>query len=195
LVAVTSDHGEELFDHGGILHGYTLYEEMLRIPLILWAPGRLRPAAVASPTDTLDLRATLLDLAGLEADGKAQGVSLLRRNRAGREPRLAAASSLKGGLYAAWSPRFKVIWAPRTGAGWGMGGGWGRSRDPEYVFDLVRDPGETVNRAGSGAFEAAWLRSRLLAWAERGRAAAEEPAEAPADRETRERLRALGYAN
>ncbi len=191
LVAVTADHGEELFDHGGILHGYTLYEEMLRIPLILWAPGRLRPAVVESPTDTLDLHATLLDLAG-----KSQGASLLRGDHPHGELRLAAASSLKGGLYAAWSPRFKVIWAPRTGAGWGMGGGWGRSRDPEYVFDLVRDPGERVNLAGGGAFEAAWLRSRLLAWAARGRgAAAEEPAEAPADRETREKLRALGYVN
>ncbi len=192
LVAVTADHGEELFDHGGVLHGYTLYEEMLRIPLILWAPGRLRPAVVKSPTDNLDLRATLLDLAGLAANG--QGSSLLRRARAKPEPRLAAASSLKGGLYAAWSPRFKVIWAPRTGLAWGMGGGWGRSRDPEYVFDLVRDPGETVNLAGTSAFEVAWLRSRLLAWAERGRTA-EEPEEAPADRETRERLRALGYVN
>ena len=192
LVAVTADHGEELFDHGGILHGYTLYEEMLRIPLILWAPGRLRPAVVKSPTDNLDLRATLLDLAGLPADG--QGASLLRRVHAKPEPRLAAASSLKGGLYAAWSPRFKVIWAPRTGLAWGMGGGWGRSRDPEYVFDLVRDPGETVNLAGTSAFEVAWLRSRLLAWAERGRTA-EEPEETPADRETRERLRALGYVN
>ncbi|HEY7215000.1 MAG TPA: sulfatase-like hydrolase/transferase, partial [Thermoanaerobaculia bacterium] len=181
--AVTADHGEELFDHGGVLHGYTLYEEMLRIPLILWAPGRLRPAVVESPTDTLDFRAALLDLAGFHAEDPSASL-----------PRLAAASSLRGGLYAAWSPRFKVIWAPRTSSAWGMGGGWGRSRDPEYVFDLVRDPGETVNLAGSDSFEVAWLRSRLLAWAERGRTV-EEPAEAPTDRETRERLRALGYVN
>jgi arylsulfatase A-like enzyme len=196
FVALTSDHGEELFDHGGVLHGYTLYEEMLRIPLILWAPGRLRQAVIESPTDTLDLHATLLDLAGHDPDGTSQGTSLLRRDRpAHGEARLAAASSLKGGLYAARSRRFKLIWAPRTGLGWGMGGGWGRSRDPEYVFDLVRDPGETVNLAGSGAFEVAWLRSRLIAWVERGRSAAEEPEKTPTDRETRDRLRALGYVN
>ena len=187
LVALTSDHGEELFDHGGVLHGYTLYEEMLRIPLVLWAPGRLRGGAVTARTDTLDLHATLLDLAGIPRPEGTRGRSL-------SGPHLAAASSLKGGAYAIRSDRFKVIWAPRTGLQWGLGEGIGRSRDPEYVFDLVRDPRETINLAGGGGLEAAWLRSRLLAWAERGRSEgeAEQP---PVDAETLQRLRALGYAN
>ena len=43
-----------------MLHGYTLYEEMLDIPLVLWGPGRLARGAVDEPTDTLDLHATLL---------------------------------------------------------------------------------------------------------------------------------------
>ena len=34
--AVTSDHGEELFDHNGVLHGYTLYDELLHVPLVMW---------------------------------------------------------------------------------------------------------------------------------------------------------------
>ena len=192
LVAVTADHGEELFDHGGVLHGYTLYEEMLRIPLVLWSPGRLRPGAVTVRTDTLDLHATLLDLAGLPNPREAWGRSLA--GPLPDEPRLAAASSVKGGIYAIRSDRFKVIWAPRSGPQWGMGEGIGRSRDPEYLFDLQRDPRETVNLAGDGDLEAAWLRSRLLAWAERGRRS-EEKAEQPVDAETLKRLQALGYAN
>ena len=191
LVAVTSDHGEELFDHGGVLHGYTLYEEMLRIPLVLWAPGRLRQGKVTALTDTLDLHASLLDVAGIPKPDGIQGRSLAKPLPAG--PRLAAASSLKGGIYAIRSDRFKVIWAPRTGLHWGMGEGIGRSRDPEYLFDLESDPRETVNLAGGGGLEAAWLRSRLLAWAEKGRS--EEAAEQePEDDETRKRLEALGYA-
>ncbi len=184
LVAVTSDHGEELFDHGGVLHGYTLYEEMLRIPLVLWAPGRLRPGKVTALTDTLDLHDTLLDLAGIDRTGETRLAG----------PRFAAASSLKGGIYAIRSDRFKVVWAPRTGLHWGMGEGIGRSRDPEYLFDLKQDPRETVNLAGNGGgLEAAWLRSRLLAWAAKGRS--EEAAEQePEDDETRKRLEALGYA-
>lgn len=192
LVALTSDHGEELFDHGGVLHGYTLHEEMLRIPLVLWAPGRLRPEAVEERTDTLDLHATLLDLAGLAKSAESRGRSLNRP--LSTEPRLAAASSLKGGIYAIRSDRLKVIWAPRTGLNWGMGEGIGRSRDPEYLFDLARDPREMVNLAGGGGLEAAWLRSRLLAWAERGRSE-EEAEQAPVDPEALKRLKALGYAN
>ncbi|HEX6904898.1 MAG TPA: sulfatase [Thermoanaerobaculia bacterium] len=184
LVALTSDHGEELFDHGGVLHGYTLHEEMLRIPLVLWAPGRLQPKEIAARTDTLDLHATLLQMGGLpRPSGSPPGA-----------PRLAAASSVKGGIFAIRSDRYKVIWAPRSGIHWGMGEGIGRSRDPEYLFDLRRDPREMVNLAGSGGLEAAWLRSRLLAWAERGRSE-EEGEQAPADAETLKKLRALGYVN
>ncbi len=39
MVIVTSDHGEEFFEHGGTGHGFTFYEEMLRIPWILRFPG------------------------------------------------------------------------------------------------------------------------------------------------------------
>ncbi len=74
-----------------------------------------------------------------------------------------------------------------------MGIGRGRTREPEYVFDLAADPGELRNLAGSRALEVAWLRARLAAWIERGRLdeAGGEPAEL--DEATRERLRALGY--
>ena len=80
----------------------------------------------------------------------------------------AAASSLQGGIFMVRSPHHKLIWAPRSGAGWGQGEGRGRSRDPEYFFDLDDDPDETVNRVGDGSLEEAWLRSRLLAWIGRG---------------------------
>jgi len=198
LVAVTADHGEELFDHGGVLHGYTLYEEMMRIPLILWAPERLRPVAVATPSNTLDLHVTLLELAGLHPSAKAEGRSLLGGAWDPREPRLASASSLKGGIYSASSGRFKIVLAPRTGLDWGQGEGLGRSRDPEYLFDLSKDPKETVNLAGSGDLEVAWLRSRLLGWIARGRMLPEklrQELEQGLDRETQEKLHALGYAN
>lgn len=201
LLAVTADHGEELFEHGGVLHGYTLYEEMLRIPLALWWPGHLRPITVEEPTDTRDLHATLVDASGLlGGDGKplpTEGRSLLRRPlpvAEGEPLHFAAASSVKGGIYSVQSRRWKLIWAPRSGLGWGLGEGAGRSRDPEYLFDLASDPGERINLAGRGDLESDWLRGRLLAWIAR---AQPETAggEAPVDRETVDRLRALGYVN
>jgi arylsulfatase A-like enzyme len=203
LVALTADHGEELFEHGGVLHGFTLYEEMVRIPLVLWAPGRLRAGEVSARTDTLDVHATLLDLCRLQPpkEHPAAGRSLLAVARGANEGveedvRLAAASSVKGGIYAAISGKWKLIWAPRVGIGWGQGDGAGRSRDPEYLFDLEKDPGEKTNLAGGGDLAAEWLRSRLLAWIEHSREADEEPDKSQAvDPETLNKLRALGYVN
>jgi arylsulfatase len=209
LVAVTSDHGEELFEHGGVLHGYTLYEEMMSIPLVLWAPGRLRPRTIDEPTDTLDLHATLLGLlsslgqGGLPGHGASDGrvlpgvLALPAPPASPEEPyvHLAAASSVVGGIYSARSGPLKLVWAPRSGVFWGMGDGLGRSRDPEYLFDLEADPGERINRAGDGGLEAAWLRSRLLAWVQRNRGKEATEPDRPIDAETEGRLRALGYLN
>jgi arylsulfatase A-like enzyme len=187
LLALTSDHGEELFEHGGVLHGFTLYEEMLRIPAVLWGPGRVAPESVEDPTDTLDLRRALLGLCGLPAAPEPDAP-----DPAPEPPvHFAAAASIEGGIYSAQTERWKVIWAPRRGAMWGLGEGIGRTRDPEYVFDLVSDPGETVNLAGRAGLEAAWLRQRLLGWV------ASDPdagrTDARIDDETRARLEALGY--
>ena len=203
LVTLTADHGEEIFEHGGVLHGFTVYEEMLRIPLVLWAPGRLQAGEVSARTDTLDVHATLVELCGLKPpkDHPAEGRSLLAVSRdegdgVEEDVRLAAGSSVKGGIYAAYAGRWKLIWAPRVGIGWGLGDGAGRSRDPEYLFDLKADPRETKNLAGQGDLAAAWLRSRLLAWIEHNRQDEEEPAGSQAvNPETLNKLRALGYVN
>jgi len=86
-----------------------------------------------------------------------------------------------------------VIYAPRTGIDWGMGEGVGRTRDVEYVFDLQTDPEEMVNLAGEAPLEAAWLRSRLFAWIERGKLLEAKGEEAELDEELRQQLEALGY--
>jgi arylsulfatase A-like enzyme len=197
LAAVTADHGEEHFDHGGVLHGFTLHREMLRIPLVLWAPGRLPVMAVKASTSTLDLHTTLRELCGLKppATGAHSLLAIARGADNGEDVHLAAASSLKGGIYAAIAGRWKVIWAPRSGLGWGQGEGIGRTHDPEYLFDLEKDPGETVNLAGHGDLAAAWARSRLLAWIESQRPEGNETKDAPVDPETLSGLRALGYVN
>ncbi len=195
LVVLTSDHGEELFDHGGVLHGYTLYEELLDIPLVVWWPGHLRPGVVEEPTDTLDLHATLVELCGLgepEGDGRPL---LPQPPRADRYIHMAAASSVVGGIYSAQAGRFKLVWAPRFGHFWGMGDGKGRTHDPEYLFDLAADPREHANLAGDRRLEAAWLRSRLLAWIQRNRSQEPPRKQVPIDAETERRLRALGYGN
>jgi len=199
LLIVTSDHGEELFDHDGVLHGYTLYQEQLDIPLIFWWPGRLQPQRIDGATDNVDLHESLRALIGVEASGIGEGRpfwSMIGSERPApqeRELRFAAASSVKGGIFMAQSARYKLILAPRVGMTFGMGEGRGRGRDPEYVFDLIADPQEMINLAGSRILEVDWMRSRLTAWIERGKFLEMDEEEPVLDEETEARLRALGY--
>ncbi len=77
LVVAVADHGDEFFEHGGIGHRRTLYEEVLRVPLILRLPGRLPAGArSATPVSVADVAPTALALLGLDA-GEVGGFSLL----------------------------------------------------------------------------------------------------------------------
>ncbi len=74
----TSDHGEEFFDHGGTCHGYSLYDEMVRVPLMIYAPGLVEGGQrIAAPVRSLDLYPTLCELLGVEAPAGLQGRSLV----------------------------------------------------------------------------------------------------------------------
>ena len=199
LLIVTSDHGEELFDHGGVLHGYTLYREQLEIPLLFWWPGHLEPQRVEVPTSNVDLHESLRVLIGAAPSAAGEGRSVWRLlgpsidTPAVPELRFAAASSVQGGIFMAQSERYKLIFAPRVGRSFGMGEGRGRGRDAELLFDLQADPEERINLAGSMALEPAWMRSRLEAWIERGKYLEMDEEEPELDAEALERLRALGY--
>jgi arylsulfatase A-like enzyme len=78
LIIITSDHGEEFLDHGGYLHARTLYNELLRVPLVLLGPAIPRGRSISRLTDHADLFATVLDYLGLPLPA-TQGESLLRR--------------------------------------------------------------------------------------------------------------------
>jgi len=67
IVAITSDHGEYLGEHGLIGHGIRAFTEVTQIPMVLAAPGRLEPGTrIQTPVQLRDLHATLLDLSGVE---------------------------------------------------------------------------------------------------------------------------------
>ena len=196
LFVLTSDHGEELFDHGGVLHGYTLYDEQLHVPLVVNWPGSVAARVVGAPSDTIDVHDGLLALVDRAAATGRPGFwrHLAGQKEPGSEPavQFAAAASVPGGIFAARTERWKLIWAPQVRTAWGMGGGFGRTRDWEYLFDLANGD-ESVNLAGARDPEVDWLRSRLAAWIETG-LAQEAGGQVPRlDEKARRRLRALGY--
>jgi choline-sulfatase len=88
LIVLTSDHGEEFFEHGGWGHSHSLYNELLRVPLIIKFPGQEH--AGASPgvlAGLIDVLPTLLDYYGLPTvDGPVDGLSLLPA-LSGKKPR------------------------------------------------------------------------------------------------------------
>lgn len=155
LVVVMSDHGGELFERGGIDHGPTLYDEALRVPLIVVGPG-IAPRAVNEQVRLLDVAPTLLDLAGIEDArwrAQAQGVSLRPSMRGERQTLDAVAET--DYLY-----RFSKI-AFRAASGDKL------IMDLESLrvelYDLRADPGETRDRAGLDPAAVAVLEKRLRA--------------------------------
>jgi arylsulfatase A-like enzyme len=77
LIVFMSDHGEELIDHGALDHGHTLYNELIRVPLIFALPENLPEGRrVAEHVRLVDLTPTVIDLVGYEQIDHFEGVSL-----------------------------------------------------------------------------------------------------------------------
>jgi arylsulfatase A-like enzyme len=76
IIIFLSDHGEEFYDHKQVLHGYTVYEEQLRVPLIIYIPER-SPEMVKGITRHVDVLQTILELLHVQEPEHLQGRSLL----------------------------------------------------------------------------------------------------------------------
>ena len=76
LVVLTSDHGEELFEHGGWKHGESVYQEQIRVPLVFRWDGRLPTGSrIKSTVRLLDVMPTVLDAAGLLTSDLAESLA------------------------------------------------------------------------------------------------------------------------
>ena len=75
VLVVTADHGEEHGDHGGVFHGGSLYEEQLRVPLLIWAPG-IAAARVDTPVSLLDVAPTAWAMLDVRRPDGLDGVDL-----------------------------------------------------------------------------------------------------------------------
>jgi arylsulfatase A-like enzyme len=85
IIIVTSDHGEGFHDHGRVGHANSLYNELLRVPLLVFSSAEAFPARrIGTPVAHVDVLPTLRAIAGLPADARNVGTSLLPLLREGR---------------------------------------------------------------------------------------------------------------
>jgi arylsulfatase A-like enzyme len=76
LLVITSDHGEEFMEHGGLTHARTQYQEMLRVPLLIRGPGIPANVRIPEPVALVDIVPTILDLARVGSDADVDGLAL-----------------------------------------------------------------------------------------------------------------------
>lgn len=169
-------------------HETDVYEELVRVPLVVVAPERIPGAGVVDQlVRQADLGPTVLDLAGVRAPPDLDGVSLLPAVGGadlGLEAFIEAFGRVRGtprDRRAGWrTARWKLVTAPNA------------SDVPDELYDLAADPGERRNLATAHPDVAAELRARIAAV--EARAAGDVAALSAAEQEAIEiRLRELGY--
>ena len=139
LVVFLADHGEEFMDHGRWLHGRSLFDELIHVPLVVKFPGnRGAGQRVAEQVQGLDVVPTVLEAMGLPLPRDLGGQPLQRAlAKGGSKPRPALAEISHRGF---------VAYGART-----EGDKYVRRFSPdddELYFDLGRDPKEQASLAG-----------------------------------------------
>ena len=188
IVALTSDHGEEFFDHRRFEHGHTMFNELLLVPLIVWGPG-IRPGRHEAPVSLVDLFPTLLEATGLSAATDVAGVSLWPLLTGGPQP--PDASPI---------PFDRLLIAERTLYGdekkaaitWPWKVWVNVDNDYSELYQIESDPGETTNVRDDHRD----LYYTILTQLQETMVAADTEGRANAvtlDEATLEHLRALGY--
>jgi arylsulfatase len=98
---ITADHGEEFFEHGTQYHAKNLYQEVIKVPLIISVPGIFDAAVpTSSQVRSLDIVPTILDIAGLPSCATHEGISLVRHMQGETVPDFPAFSQIGDGRHA-----------------------------------------------------------------------------------------------
>ena len=182
LVVLTSDHGEEFYEHGGFFHSHTLYEELIRVPLLLSGPG-VAPGRRSS--EVVEIRQLLRSLENFIT---APDSNPLKHLEAASGRAYAEHVFYGEARRALVEARYKLIERQATGR--------------LELYDLARDPGERHNLAAARPDLAARMRDDMRALERENQALASRLGNTPAPstvgsvtEEALEQLRSLGYIN
>ena len=168
VIVFTSDHGDMMGGHGMVWKSTeAFYDEIVRIPLLISYPARLKPQRCELAVDLTDIMPTLLDLTGQPVAKQVQGEDLVPYLTGGADPQSARGYSFcerMGGN----RQNVRQVCPGTKGAFMVRGQGWKYIRYPdgdEYLYHLADDPGEQKNLAKDTACEA---RKREMANALKG---------------------------
>ncbi|MCH7958759.1 MAG: sulfatase [Candidatus Hydrogenedentes bacterium] len=185
VVILTSDHGEEFLEHGSVLHGRSLFEELVRVPLIVRGPGLPQGTRLSAPVSLVDIMPTVLSLLDVTFTEPLDGIDL---------------APLWGGDSApAVEPRFLF-----AEADWGNENPdikravrhgnhklhYDRDTGRTELYNLAQDPGERTDIAEGSPDIVATLRARLDEFMESALSGPLAPEWTP---EELEELESLGY--
>jgi arylsulfatase A-like enzyme len=188
VIILVADHGEEFLDHGRWGHWESnLFDEILRVPLIIWMPNGPHGQVIRQQVRLLDLMPTILDLCGCPVADGALGTSmasLVTKEEAKYDARETISEMRRDPWHriAVRTEAFKFIWDSK------------RPDQPE-LYDLRSDPGEKQNVRDHFPNEVTQF--QVTVEAHRQRVATTEPATAvpklKLDEDVARRLRDLGY--
>jgi arylsulfatase A-like enzyme/Tfp pilus assembly protein PilF len=184
LIAVLSDHGESLGEHGEYTHGVFLYDATLRVAFLLSGPGVPAGARIQPQARAIDFLPTILALMGGKPPASVQGVSLTPYFAGSDAP---ATVSYAETLY----PKINMGWAELRALRTNQ---WKYVRAPKpELYDLYQDPGETHNVIQSHAAEVRKFETKLNS--ETGGGGVEKVETSVVDERTLSELKSLGYVS
>ena len=204
LTVFTADHGEELYDrHCYFYHLASVYDSVLRIPLVLKWPGTIPEGIrIESVVESIDIAPTLLELLGIPKPAGFQGTSLA--------PTLAGEELDLGPAFSEWEDKIVTMrttehryvfnptgyhprWANKRKVA-------GRKGDPFYpigdreLYDLTAEPLERTNLVDRNNEVAAEMHRKVLSWMEKyGWVPDGSVTHDKIDEELREQLESAGY--
>jgi arylsulfatase A-like enzyme len=183
IVIFTSDHGDELLEHGWFAHVVTSYQEIIHVPLIIRFPG-IKNSRIKNLAQSIDIMPTILDSLNITTPSQVQGVSLLPLIKEGKNVNSYAYSEGADGYRKAIIDEnltWKYIYNVKN--------------KKEELYNLENDPLEQNNLIDESPEVAENLREELSRWMEENERLAESysSSEAELKNETKEALKALGY--
>ncbi|MFO7976134.1 MAG: sulfatase, partial [Candidatus Hydrogenedentota bacterium] len=191
LIIISADHGEEFWEHGCWEHGHSLYDELLRVPLLIRLPGgRLRNTYIDAPVPLTAVYATILDLCGISYDREAVSACSLA-------PFLRDESGAF--FYPHHKAAYPMVYEPKESLHFGP---WKYIRamttDREELYNLQEDPEEQHNIAYTMPEQLAEARAILSEIADEEAALREHwgiegPTTIELDKETIQELSDMGY--